>query len=54
MSMKYMSTKNNKNNESKDESMECLQAQLCIDNMKNKEEDQPRDKPVLGPNAIKT
>ena len=53
MSMKYISRKNNKNNATKDESMECLQAQLHIEDINNKGDEHSRDKVVLGPNDRK-
>ena len=53
MSMNYISRKDNKNKATKDESMECLQAQLHIENMNNKGEEHSRDKVVLGPNDRK-
>ena len=53
MSMKYMSRKDNKNNATKDESMECLQAQLRIENINNKGEEHSGDKIALGPNDLK-
>jgi hypothetical protein len=51
--MKYMSRKGNKNNATRDESMECLQAQLSLENLKNKGGEHSRDKLVLSPNDLK-
>jgi hypothetical protein len=53
MSMKYMSRKENKNNATRDESMECLQAQLSLENLKNKGGEHSRDKLVLSPTDLK-